>query len=225
MRPRTAVQLREVGRRFGHRWILRSVSLEVGSGEAVLVVGGNGAGKTTLLRIVAGLLKPTTGVVEREATVGLVAHDTMLYDALTARENLSFFARLHGASDGDRIDDLLRRLGLAEAADRPIVTYSRGMLQRLAIARALLPNPDLLVLDEPLSSLDDPGIRLVVELLDDLRAAGRAIIIATHQIPELVSVAGRVAYLARGRVEATEPIAHGDAEAVRRRLREVIDGG
>ena len=126
--PDTSLTLHGVSRRFGYRWVVRDVSLEVTHGEAVLLVGGNGAGKTTLLRVVSGLLKASKGRVELHGAVGMVAHHTMMYEALTARENLRFFGRLHGASDGARIDALLDQIvpiGLSSAQQASIATGVR----------------------------------------------------------------------------------------------------
>jgi heme exporter protein A len=210
-----------MGRRLGHRWVLRDVSFTVRHGEALMLLGSNGAGKTTLLRVIGGLLKPTLGTVDRRATVGLLAHDTMMYDALTGRENLTFFAKLYGVNERTRIDGALELLGLARFGDEPIQTYSRGMLQRLAIARALLHDPGLLLLDEPLSNLDDAGSQLVIELLSNRVEAGGAVVMATHQLGDLVSCASHVAYLARGGLAALESVDGRDARSVTERYREL----
>ncbi len=155
---------RKVSRRFGYRQIFRQVSLSLQSGDVLALVGPNGAGKTTLLRVLAGLLKPTDGSVDRRGTVGLVAHHTMAYDALTARENLVFVGRLWGIDDGNRIDALLDRVGLSKWGEQRTATFSRGMAQRLAIARALVHDPEILLLDEPLNNLDEPGAQVVLDV-------------------------------------------------------------
>jgi heme exporter protein A len=219
-----AVTVQDVSRRFGHRWVLRQVSLQVAPGEAVLLVGGNGAGKTTLLRVVSGLLRPSKGSVKLGGAVGMVAHHTMMYDALTARENLTFFARLHGLSIRQRIDDLLERMGLAHVRDERIGTFSRGMLQRLAIARALMHEPRVLLLDEPLTGLDDAASRTVIDVLGELEARGVGLMIATHQLVELVGTAHRVGYMVTGRLAAIEPC-EGDAAKVVDRYRELASSG
>ncbi len=216
------VRLEGVSRRFGHRLILQEVSLDVARGEAILLIGKNGAGKTTLLRLIAGLLKPTMGRIERHGGVGMVAHHTMLYDALTARENLRFFAKLHVVSAQGSVESLLERVGLTDAMDQRIGTFSRGMLQRLTIARALLHDPAILLLDEPLSGLDDTGSQVVMELFADLRARGRAILIATHQIAELTPLGSRVGYLVQGRMAALEPLDGRGADAVLDRYRSLV---
>ena len=203
------------------------MTMEVAPGEAVLLVGGNGAGKTTLLRVMSGLLKPNRGTVECTGVVGMVAHHTMMYDALTARENLGFFARLHGLPKDGRIDRLLELLGLADFADERIVTFSRGMLQRLAIARSLMHEPDVLLFDEPLTGLDDAASHVVLDVIDELETRRAALLIATHQLVELVGVAARVGFLVQGKLASLEPIDGRDAGAVVSRYRELVaaDGG
>ncbi|MGD2136084.1 MAG: ABC transporter ATP-binding protein [Gemmatimonadales bacterium] len=211
-----------VSRRFGYRWVVRKVDLAVHAGEVILLIGGNGAGKTTLLRVMAGLLKANTGRVIRRSDVGMVAHSSMLYDALTARENLQFVARLHGVDDQGRLDALLERIGLAHVGDERIATFSRGMLQRLAIARALLHEPQVLLLDEPLTGLDDAASRIVLDLIAELQLRRAGLVIATHQLIELVGVAGSVGYMVNGRLAAHEPVHGRDAREVMARYRELM---
>lgn len=214
-----AVAARGVSRRYGGRWVLRDVSLDVPPGDVLLLLGPNGAGKTTLIRILAGLVRPTRGEVARRAAVGMVAHHSMLYDALTARENLAFFARLHGLADRARVMALLELLGLHQVADQRVGTFSRGMVQRLAIARALLHDPALLLLDEPLTGLDESASRIVLGVLWERRAAGGAVVIATHQFAELLDLASRVGFLLGGRLAAVEPVAGRHATQVLERYR------
>jgi heme exporter protein A len=160
--------------------VLVDVSLAVSPGQALLLVGPNGAGKTTLLRVLAGLLRPSAGHVDRRAPLGMVAHDSMLYPALSARENLRFFARLHRVNGRGRVDALLEQVGMTQRADDRVGTFSRGMLQRVAIARALVHEPGLLLFDEPLSGLDDAASRTLAALLGALRDRGTAMIIVSH---------------------------------------------
>jgi heme exporter protein A len=210
-----------VSRKFGHRQVVHEVSLEVSGGEFVLLVGHNGAGKTTLIRVLAGLLKPSAGTVSRSGAIGMVAHSSMLYDALTARENLAFYARLHGRNDPNLVAGLLEKMGLTPHSDRRVGAFSRGMIQRLSIARALLPDPDVLLLDEPLTGLDDAASVIVRDVLSDLRARGRAVVVATHQLPELVDLASSVGFLVGGRLAALETIGGRDAASVMARYREL----
>lgn len=220
-----AVAARGLSRRFGPRWVLREVSLDVAPGDVLLLVGHNGAGKTTLLRILAGLSRPTRGEVARRAAVGMVAHHSMLYDALTARENLAFFARLHGLAARERTAALLERLGLDAVADERVATFSRGMVQRLAIARALLHDPAVLLLDEPLNGLDESATGTVLQVLEERRAQGGAAVVASHQFAELVGLASRIAYLVKGRLAADEPLDGRDAAAVLHRYRALARAG
>lgn len=192
-----------VARRYGYRAVLRDVSLTLDAGEVVLLLGPNGAGKTTLLRVLAGLLRPGAGQVERYAPIGLVAHDAMVYDALTARENLQFFARLHGVA-AEVPDRLLERVGLLDRADDWAGTFSRGMIQRLSIARALLPAPGVLLLDEPLTGLDRRSTDVVREALAELRAAGTAMLAVTHRPEELSGIATRALELEGGSLHPAE---------------------
>ena len=215
-----------VSRRFGHRLVLRDVSLAVSGGDFLMLVGHNGAGKTTLIRVLAGLLKPTKyqsvqGKVQRNGAVGMVAHSSMLYDALTARENLTFFARLHGSVDPGLIQSLLDQIGLGPHGDRRVATFSRGMVQRLSIARALLPDPEVLLLDEPLTGLDEAAATIVREVLTDLKARNRAVLLATHQIAEVVDLASSVGFMVNGRLADLEPVAGRDAISVMARYREL----
>ena len=203
-----------VSRRFAYRAVLMDVSLELRSGEALLLVGQNGAGKTTLLRVLAGLLRPSAGTVRCRTGIGMVAHDPMLYPALTARENLQFFARLYNLTDPARIDWLLDRIDLSRRADDRISTFSRGMIQRVSIARALLHDPRLLLFDEPLSGLDAENAEVVLGLLADLRAGGTAMMIVSHQLGGVGRVSTHVGHLVGGRLAALETVGDRDAAAV-----------
>jgi ABC-type multidrug transport system ATPase subunit len=149
----------------------------------------------------------------------------MLYDALTARENLRFFGRLYGAAAVGRVDELLELMGLSAVGDERVGAFSRGMTQRLAIARALLSDPEILLLDEPLTGLDDASLAKVLDVLGALRARGRALLIASHQLAELMGVITDVGVLARGRLQAIEPVAGRDVDAITARYREVVRGG
>jgi len=210
----TVLSAQGVSRRFAYRPVLRDVSLTLRRGEVLLLVGPNGAGKTTLLRVLAGLLRPTQGAVDRTAAIGMVAHDAMLYPALTARENLRFFARLHGVRDRARVDALLTQVDLLRRGDDRVATFSRGMLQRVAIARALLHEPGLLLFDEPLSGLDTAASRVLVELLGGFRESGTAMILVSHELERLGGVATHMAGLVAGRLGPMEPLAGRDPAAL-----------
>jgi heme exporter protein A len=216
-----ALSARGLSRRYGYRLVLRDVSLDVAGGDLLLLVGPNGAGKTTLLRLLAGLARPTAGTVTRRGAVGMVAHDAMLYDDLTASENLSFFARLQGLDGRARGHQLLERLGLTPWADERVRTFSRGMLQRLSIARALLAKPDILLLDEPWSGLDDKTSNVVRGVFAEHRERGCALIVVTHHLAEVADLASTVGFLSAGRMIALEPAGGRDAHRLTLRYREL----
>lgn len=220
-----------VTRRYGYRRVFADVTFSLRRGEVFALLGPNGAGKTTLLRVLAGLLRPSGGSVTRNGTVGLVAHHSMVYDALTARENLAFTMKLWGGgvADAARVEELLDRLGLVRWQDQRVATFSRGMTQRLAIARALVHHPDILLLDEPFHSLDDPGVADVVRLLGELvaegrgRGRGRAIVLVTHQLERVVQLATSVGYLVHGTLVGPEPMDDRSVETIAARYRGLLD--
>jgi len=186
-----------LSRRFGAKRVLERVDFEVPRGGFLVVTGPNGAGKTTLLRLVAGLLVPTTGTLEVDADrggLGFVAHEPLVYRELTALENLGLYGRLYRIPERrERIGMLLERFGLWSVRNERAGSFSRGMMQRLALCRALLHDPDLLVLDEPFNALDAEGIELLEAQLDELRSA-RTFLVATHDPARLEALAtGRLA--------------------------------
>jgi len=216
-----------VTRRYGYRRVFGDVTFSLRRGDVFALLGPNGAGKTTLLRVLAGLLRPSGGSVTRNGTVGLVAHHSMVYDALTARENLIFAAKLwgRGVADAARVEELLDRLGLVRWQDQRVASFSRGMTQRLAIARALVHQPDILLLDEPFYSLDDPGVADVVRLLSELvsEGRGRAIVLVTHQLERLVQLATSVGYLVHGTLVGPEPMDDRSVETIAARYRGLLN--
>lgn len=214
------IQVDGLIKRFGYTVVLRGVSLRIPEGQTVVLLGPNGAGKTTLLRILATLLKPSAGRVRIGGfdlaknphrvrhLLGYVSHQPLLYPDLSARENLRFFARLYGMSRADvRIDELLETVGLARRADDLVRTFSRGMVQRLTIARALLHNPPILLLDEPDTGLDPHAAAMLAALLRDVAGSGRTILLTTHNLARGVDFADRVLVLAGGKIVADEPAA------------------
>jgi heme exporter protein A len=205
---------RNISRRFGYRMIIRDASCSLGRGEVLTILGPNGAGKTTLLRMLAGLTKPTTGALERHGTIDAVMHGTMLYDSLTAMENLTFSARLRDCVDHRRTEDLLSRVGLWEWRSDRVGTFSRGMQQRLAIARALLSEPDVLLLDEPLSSLDDPGTEMLLTIIGEFVAKGGSVAMVTHQFSRVASVTTLVGYLIAATLQGPYPTNPSSSDAV-----------
>lgn len=195
-----------VSQRFGPQLAVRDVSFEIPPGQFVVLFGPNGAGKSTLLRMMAGLYRPTSGAFHFEpdldhARIGYVSHWSLLYGELTGRENLLFFARLHGVQAAEeRADTLLQKLSLENAAARPVVEYSSGMRQRLTLARALLHEPDFLLLDEPYSGLDQHGNRLLTGLLRQIKAEQKTVMMVTHNLTDGFRLADRVMIMHRGRL-------------------------
>jgi heme ABC exporter ATP-binding subunit CcmA len=185
-----------LGKRYGERRVLRKIEFALPRGGFLVVTGPNGVGKTTLLRICAGLAQPTEGTIERgaaRAQIGYLGHEPLVYRELTALENLELYGRLYRVAERrERIGMLLERFGLWEARHSRVVSYSRGMTQRLALCRVLLHEPELLVLDEPYSALDEAGAELLDAQLAELRA-DRTFLVSTHD-------PARVEPLASGRL-------------------------
>lgn len=208
------IRFDDIEKRFGGLYALRRISLEIAAGQCVVFAGRNGSGKTTLLRIAASLVRPSHGAVSFVETApgsvdpesvrpGFVAHATMVYDELTAEENLLLFARLQGVVAAEaRAVSLLQEVGLLERRDSLVRTFSRGMRQRLAIARALLHEPSVLLLDEPATGLDPPGVTWLAEALRRLRDSGRTILMSLHGESVISSLATRAVLLDAGSVAA-----------------------
>jgi heme ABC exporter ATP-binding subunit CcmA len=201
--------LRNITKHFGAMPALRAISLDFSSGQITLLLGENGAGKSTLLRIIAGLAAPTLGTValfgslDRDAwkrRVGYMPHASLLYDELSGLENLQFFAALYGIRDANVCDRAMTEVGLDPALQRRVGQYSQGMRQRLSLARALVHNPDLLLLDEPFSNVDVASAAQMAERLAVMRDSGKAVLVVTHQPQVLDSVADEAVFLAAGRV-------------------------
>jgi heme exporter protein A len=217
-----AIELADVGRAYGERVALAGVTLDLEASKTLAVFGANGAGKTTLLRILATLLRPHRGAVRVlghelprdgwavRGRVGFLGHDPLLYRDLTARENLRFHARLHGVERG-RIETLLESVGLERRGDDPVHTFSRGMLQRLAVCRAVLHEPELLLLDEPLAGLDPGAAAAVAPLI-----AGGTRVLISHDVEHGLAEADLVLGLRGGRVRLLAPAAEVGAADVRR---------
>ena len=224
-----AVVLESISKLFGRFAALHDVSAELPSGRLYGLLGENGAGKTTLLRIIAGLARPSRGSVtvlgnrdlrQVSGRIGFMAHATLLYEELTARENLAYFRGLYPEHSMVSMDGLLDRVGLANVDRRRRVgQYSQGMKQRLALARAMLSSPDLLLLDEPFSNVDSKSISAMSALLGSLRSQGATLIVITHQLEALADVADEWITMHAGTIVKRE-IASGcisppDAESVR----------
>ncbi len=207
------VKVRGLKRSYGFKPVLRGVDLSVHAGECVALLGANGAGKTTLLRILACLIKPDKGYAEVDGLdcqhdaqrirhlVGFVGHQPYLYEELTALENLLFFARMYGIAQArERALALLQRVGLEHRQKERVSTFSRGLVQRLAWARALLHQPRLLLLDEPDTGLDQAGHALVDALLNEHAQSGGSVLFTTHQLERALALGDRVVMLSRGHI-------------------------
>jgi heme ABC exporter ATP-binding subunit CcmA len=209
-----AVEVRGLKKSYGLKPILRGIDFALQQGQRMALLGANGAGKTTILRILAGLSRPSAGTIRvtgidllRDAQrvrqrVGLVAHQPYLYEELTVVENLLFFARLYAVEKAqDRVRELVERLGLEKRGRERVGSLSRGQVQRLAWARALVHDPHLLLLDEPDTGLDQEGQHLVNDLLAEHRTRGGSVIFTTHQLEQALALSDSIVMLRHGRIE------------------------
>jgi ABC-type multidrug transport system ATPase subunit len=205
----SAAELYNVTKHFGTMLALRGVSLALEPGKLVLLLGENGAGKSTLLRVIAGLTVPTHGTVsifgsaDRQLSkkrLGYMPHASLLYDELTGLENLEYFATLYGVRDVAVSQRAMQQVGLDPSLRRRVGQYSQGMRQRLSLARAILHDPDLLLLDEPFSNVDVASARQIAERLAAMRDAGKTLLVVTHQPQVLDCVADEAVFLVKGRV-------------------------
>ncbi len=209
----TMVHMQGVTKHFAQVWALRGIDLELQQGRCLGIFGANGAGKTTLLKILATLTRPSAGTVTiagydavREAErvrplLGVLGHRTFLYGDLTARENLLFYGRLFGVAHGaERVTELLQAVGLEPQTRQLVRTYSRGMQQRLAIARALLHRPPLLLLDEPFTGLDQHAVMRLQALLYDLQTEERTVVLSTHDLQRGLMVCDEIMIQSRGKI-------------------------
>ena len=205
------IEARALVKTFGLKPVLRGIDLELAPGEFVALMGPNGAGKTTLLRVLATLSKPTFGQVRVAGyplpagaehvrrRLGVVSHHPLLYGDLTAEENLEFYARMYGVRPaGPRIRDVLEQVGLAARRRDPVRTFSRGMQQRLAIGRAVLHDPEVMLFDEPYTGLDQEASAMLDGVLQSVAAKGRTVLMTTHDLARGFALADRVLILSRG---------------------------
>ena len=195
-------------KQFGRFAALRGVSAEFDAGKFHVILGDNGAGKTTLMRALAGLSHPTRGTVsilgktphEACREIGYMAHPSLLYDEMSGLENLRYFARLYDIAGNSRCEQVIRSVGLDPGLLRPVGTYSQGMRQRMSLARAILHDPKILLLDEPFSSVDVPSAREMVGLLKGMRDASKTIFVVTHQAPLVEGVADEFVWMQAGQI-------------------------
>jgi ABC-type multidrug transport system ATPase subunit len=228
------LSIRELSRNFGRRRALTRVSLDCRSGEIVGLLGPNGAGKSTLLAILSTLAAPSSGEVlyggrtakqigaPVRSRIGVLSHDLHLYSELTAIENLVFFGRLYGVPHAETVAaEALRRARLDDRGQDVVSGFSRGMRQRLALERALLHSPRLLLLDEPFTGLDDASTLALIERLRELRSSGCIILVATHDLDVGEAVLDRAVILHDGRLIASEP----DVRGLRKRYQDRLQAG
>jgi ABC-2 type transport system ATP-binding protein len=231
-RPDTvALHAATLGRRFGDRWAVRDISLDVHRGEVLGLLGPNGAGKTTTVRMLTALIEPSEGTAAVDgfdvrddadavrARVGILTETPGLYDRLSATANLDFFGRLYGldaTARAERIERYLRLFGLWDRRDDIAGTFSKGMKQKLAIARALLHDPAVVFLDEPTAALDPEAAFLVREAIEQLRRAGRTIVLATHNLDEADRLCDRIAFIRGGLLRVDSPARLRGSHGVRR---------
>ena len=226
----SAVVIQNITRRFGHLTALQNINLEIASGQTFVLFGPNGAGKSTLLRLIATLGKPSFGeIFVNEINVrknpegvrkhiGLISHQTLLYDDLTARENLTFYGQMYGIENlPERIDQILSAVGLKDRQKDRVRTFSRGMKQRLTIARSVLHHPSILLLDEPFTGLDPSAQSMLSDMILDLKTEGRTIFVVTHDLGLGLSLADRFGILLKGKLvyeSSTENMTESDLETV-----------
>ena len=224
-----AVEIRGLAKAYGRTGVLRSLDLDVRWGDALALLGPNGSGKTTLVKILATLTRYDSGIVriagldlEKQAsrirrTVGVVTHEPLLYEHLSGYENLRFYARMFGLDDVDtRISRAAERMGVAGRVHQRVATLSHGLQKRLSIARALLHDPALLLMDEPESGLDQEALTLLEAVVRESADAGRVVILTTHNVERALALGRRLAILARGAIVHDEAAgAFDSAEALR----------
>ena len=210
---------------------LDGISFRLATGHTLAVFGPNGAGKTTLLKVLAGLIRPQAGRAHVEGgrrAIGWIGHQSHLYSHLTVRENLLFWASLYGVPTperGPRADDLMRRLGLSDRAAQPVADLSRGLVQRAAIARALVHQPRVLLFDEPFAGLDLAAAGEFRRLLAELTHGGRAVVLATLNVDEGVELATEIAFLHRGRFVEVAPRGARQPAQIAEAYRRAVAGG
>jgi heme exporter protein A len=205
------IKVQKLVKRFGPLTVLRELDLSVESGEFVALLGPNGAGKTTLLRILSSLARPTSGSVQvgsyilpsqgasLRANLGVVSHQPLLYGDLSAEENLQFFSKLYSVTP-ERISQVLELVGLYRRRDDLVRTYSRGMQQRLAIGRAILHNPSILLLDEPHTGLDQAAGEILDRILAEVALEGRTVVMTSHDLLRSSELATRLVLLSKGKI-------------------------
>ncbi len=218
----TMLELKKMTKMLGDKLVLRNITLSLEKGEILAVIGPNGAGKSTFFKCTVGLLQPTSGeifldgeLVKKNSSqvkqrIGFLGHESFLYNNLSPLENLKFYGKLYKMKNLERkATELLKEVGLYLFRDMPIRSFSRGMMQRLAIARVLLPDPDILMLDEPHTGLDQEAVSLLNTIIKNKRDSGTSILIISHDFEQVHALADRVAVLRKGKIVSTRSLGEG----------------
>ncbi len=232
------IVVKNLTKSFGTHYALRGINLEIPTGTFLSIFGPNGAGKTTFIRILSTLSRPSTGEIYFDdknlrdhaesfrQRIGVIGHSTFLYDELTAFENLQFYAKLYSLPDArKRIQQALEEVGLLARADDFVRTFSRGMQQRLSIARAMLHQPDILLLDEPFTGLDQHASSMLKHWLAELKSEKRTILLVTHDLTHGLELADQVAIFVRGKVAYFESADHVDEAEFQAHYHKVVAAG
>jgi len=218
MENKWAIETENLKRSFGHIDALNGINLKVPYGDFLTIFGPNGAGKTTLIKILSNLIYPSSGkaIIHGDdlskngdairSKIGLISHNTFSYNNLTPYENLKFYGKLHGLPNlGNRIEELLKEVDLFQRSQDPVRTFSRGMQQRLAIARAMLNNPSIIFLDEPYTGLDQHATKILTGILKKLHTTQNTIIMTTHNLKQGLEVSDEVIIMASGKIVFQKP--------------------
>jgi len=207
----TFITVKNISKSYGGIIALKNIDLDIVKGEFVVVLGPNGAGKSTLLKVISTILRPSSGKIlidnkdnseELRKLIGFLSHESYLYENLSALENLKFYAELYDISNpSEKARDLINKVELDSRADDLISNYSKGMKQRISLCRALLHDPEILLLDEPYSGLDLLAVSIIDELLNDLHSSGKTILMSTHSHEESINLGQRTLVLANGELK------------------------
>ena len=231
-----AIEVKALSKTFGAQYALRDINLTLNPGEFLTVFGPNGAGKTTFIRIISTITKASSGQIrvggfslekdpeEIRRTIGVIAHQTFLYEDLIAEENLRFYGKLYDVKDlGSKIDQMISEVGLKRRRKDRVRTFSRGMQQRLSIARAMLHDPAILLLDEPYTGLDQHAAEMLSGWLRQLRSEQRTILMVTHNLERGLDLADRVAILIKGKLVFDEPSSEIQPENFRQTYNDFVE--
>jgi len=230
-----SIEVEDLGKAFGSLWALRDVELQLRKGQVMAVFGPNGSGKTTLIRVLAALARPNRGSaaveghdIRREAqavrrVVGVVTHQPLLYDDLTPYENLTFYGRMYGVHNlKEKVPSVLKRVGMESRMHDRVRTLSHGMQKRAALARAILHDPQVLLLDEPESGLDPEGVLRLHEIVLELKSQGKSVLMTTHNVEQGLALADEVVVIKQGQVVLRQAKAMLDVENFRATLAELM---